>query len=85
NDRMECGISDQRLITGKTPSTSNKSLWGGDVQFVTPTTCRPNWNPIVSLWSEIPHSIRSLVLSTISGLNMLIKQALFVKFHRITA
>jgi len=25
------------IVTGKTPSTSDESLWGGDVQFVTPT------------------------------------------------
>jgi len=25
------------IITGKTPSTSDKELWGGDIQFVTPT------------------------------------------------
>lgn len=25
------------IITGKTPSTSDKSLWNGDIQFVTPT------------------------------------------------
>jgi type I restriction enzyme, S subunit len=26
-----------QIITGKTPSTADKSLWGGDIQFVTPT------------------------------------------------
>jgi type I restriction enzyme S subunit len=25
------------IITGKTPKTDNKDLWGGDIQFVTPT------------------------------------------------
>ena len=25
------------IITGKTPSTTNESLWNGDIQFVTPT------------------------------------------------
>jgi type I restriction enzyme S subunit len=25
------------IITGKTPSTNDNSLWGGDIQFVTPT------------------------------------------------
>ena len=30
------------VITGKTPSTSDLSLWGGDVQFVTPTDIMEN-------------------------------------------
>ena len=25
------------IVTGKTPSTSNKELWGGDIPFITPT------------------------------------------------
>ena len=25
-----------RIVTGKTPNTSNPALWNGDVQFVTP-------------------------------------------------
>ncbi len=25
------------IVTGKTPSTSDESLWNGDIQFVTPT------------------------------------------------
>lgn len=26
-----------KIVTGKTPSTTDKSLWGGEIQFVTPT------------------------------------------------
>ena len=26
-----------KVVTGKTPSTKNKSLWGGDIQFITPS------------------------------------------------
>ncbi|MFH1384626.1 MAG: restriction endonuclease subunit S, partial [Candidatus Omnitrophota bacterium] len=28
------------IVTGKTPSTSDESLWNGDIQFVTPTDIR---------------------------------------------
>ena len=26
-----------KVVTGKTPSTTNKSLWGGEIQFITPS------------------------------------------------
>jgi type I restriction enzyme S subunit len=31
-----------KIITGKTPSTSNEKLWNGEIQFITPTDIQEN-------------------------------------------
>ena len=31
-----------KVVTGKTPSTMNQSLWGGEIQFITPSDINDN-------------------------------------------